>query len=273
METKSDAQVGLNAGLMIADARFLSGGVPYVIVPEGARYESLEHELASPRRKHGNTTLRDVASFVAAVTDQKTDSTRLYGSYNPPAFKAVFNDNAATSENTAPTSAGWRDHTATYACPLSVEWNTWKGQDGKRMTQEQFAQFIENNLPDIANPPAADMLEISRSLEAKKKVNFASGIRLSNGQNELAYEEQVSGTAAKGKLVVPEEFTIGIPVLEGGAAYAVTARLRYRIQDGGQLSMWFELVRPHKILEDAVKNVWTQIEAGTGMTILNGSPA
>lgn len=239
------------------------GANPFVITPEGYRVADLENMLPQPTRKRGNAVLDDASSFVAYVNSEKSEGTRLYGKLNPPSFTAVLNDNVGHM-------IGWGDHKASYACPLSIEWQTWNSQSGKQMTQEGFAQFIENNLPDIAQPPAADMLEISRSLEAKKKVNFASGIRLSNGQNELVYEEQVSGTAAKGKLNVPEEFTIGIPVLEGGERYAVTARLRYRIQDGGKLSMWFELVRPHKIVEDAASAVWKAIEEGTGHTIFNG---
>ena len=159
-----------------------------------------------------------------------------------------------------------------YACPLSPEWQTWRAESGQQMNQEAFAQFIEDNLPDIAIPTAAEMLEISRSLEAKKKVNFASGIRLSNGQNELTYEEEITGTAQKGKLKVPEEFQIGIPVLEGGQRYAVNARLRYRIGDGGKLTMWYELIRPHKILDDAVHAVRLEIEQGTEMPVFNGKP-
>ncbi len=178
---------------------------------------------------------------------------------------AVFNDNADSH------IAGWQDHSAKYSCPLSPEWKTWTASSGKQMSQADFAAFIENNLPDIAKLPAADMLEISRSLEAKKKVNFASGIRLSNGQNELTYEEEITGTAQKGQLNVPEEFTIGIAVLEGGVSYAVQARLRYRIADSGKLTMWFELIRPHKVVEDAAREVWAQIEAGTELAVFNGS--
>lgn len=70
---------------------------------------------------------------------------------------------------------------------------------------------------------------------------------------------------------IPEVFKIGIPVLEGGPRYSVQARLRYRI-DGGALVMWFDLLRPHKIIEDAVLAVWKDIEAGTGTAILNGDP-
>lgn len=240
------------------------GTNPFVITPEGYRVADLENMLPTPTRKRGNATMNDAGSFIAYVNSEEGEGTRLYGTLNPPHFTAVLNDSVGGT-------IGWGDHKVNYACPLSIEWKTWTGQSGKQMNQEGFAQFIENNLPDIAVPPAADMLEISRSLEAKKKVNFASGVRLSNGQNELVYEEQISGTAAKGKLSVPEEFTIGIPVLEGGERYAVTARLRYRIQEGGKLAMWFELVRPHKIVEDAASAVWKAIEEGTGHTIFNGS--
>ncbi len=221
--------------------------------------------LQMPVRKRGSVTLHDVGSFIQLVLAEKTKATRLYGNVNPPSFVAVFNDNADSH------IAGWQDHRAKYSCPLSPEWKTWTASSGKQMSQADFAAFIENNLPDIAHPPAADMLEISRSLEAKKKVNFASGIRLANGQNELTYEEEITGTAQKGQLNVPEEFTIGIAVLEGGVSYAVQARLRYRIADSGKLTMWFELIRPHKVVEDAAREVWSQIEAGTELCVLNGS--
>lgn len=237
--------------------------IPYIVVPKGHELKDLEHLFPVPARAKGTVVYRDAASFCAAVKMHTAgDATILYGNPLAPSFKAVFNDNG--------TEPGWRDHVATYACPKSVEWATWTGQNKKVLTQEQFAQFIEDNAPDCVSPPAADMIEIARTLEAKKKVNFASGIRLSNGQNELTYEEEVSGTAGKGKFTVPEVFTIGIAVLEGGPKYAVNARLRYRIADGGKLTIWFDLERPHKVLEDAAKEVWKSIETETGFTILNG---
>jgi uncharacterized protein YfdQ (DUF2303 family) len=261
MDEINTTQSALNAGMHLADVRSIAGK-PFVVLPDEASVRDMEEFLPAPIRKRGTVKLRDTDSFVAYVNAEKTEATRIYGNLINPHFVAVFNDHGATP--------AWKDYRASYACPLSVEWQTWKGQSDKQMSQEQFAQFIEDNLPDIAQPPAADMLEISRTLEAKKKVNFASGVRLSNGQTELTYEEQISGTAAKGKLVVPEEFVIGIPVLEGGPRYAVTARLRYRIGDGGRMAMWFELVRPHKILEDAVKDVCKAITEKTSIAILNG---
>lgn len=262
--TPGDVEAALAAGMQLAPSRDVEG-VPYVVLPEGASVHNLEAMLAQPARKKGSVTLRDVGSFIAFVKAEKTAASRLYGTVNPPSFAAVFNDHADGDY------AGWRDYRASYACPLSREWSTWNAASGKQMAQSDFAAFIENNLPDIANPPAAAMLEISRSLEAKKKVNFASAIRLDNGQNQFTYEEEISGTAQKGQLQIPEEFTIGVPVLEGGPQYAVQARLRYRIGDGGKLTMWFELIRPHKIVEDAAAEVWQQIEGETELKVFNGS--
>ena len=262
MEDNS-TQAALDAGMNLGAVKDIEGH-PYIVTPQGVSLHDAESYLAEPLRKRGTVALNDVTSFTDYVKAEKTDATRIYGQYTPPAFTAVFNDHGA--------APAWKDYRAVYACPLSAEWKAWHGSSGRVMGQADFAAFIENNLPDIAIPPAADMLEISRSLEAKKKVNFASGIRLSNGQNELTFEEQISGTASKGKLQVPEEFTIGVPVLEGGIKYAVVARLRYRIGDAGALTMWYELIRPHKILEDAVQAVWTDIQNHTELRVFNGKP-
>lgn len=241
-----------------AEVKFLDGR-PFVALPKDYNVHDLEKYLIEPTRKRGSVDLNDAASFVTYVNRYKNDQTVIFARPGKnPQFTAVFNEK------------GWADHRAGFPCPLSVEWLNWTGSDKKPMAQAAFAEFIENNLPDIVEPTAAEMLEISRSLQAKKKANFSSAIRLSNGENEFTYEEEISGTAAKGKLKVPEEFVIGVPVLEGGARYAVTCRLRYRISEGG-LALWYEIVRPHKIMEDCVKDVTKFIQEGTEVLILNGA--
>lgn len=237
---------------------------PFVVVPEGYEIRALENLFQTPARRHGNREFNDAGSFARYFNDNAmSEASRIYGTKTPPNFRAVFNDDTRTAP-------GWKDHGATYKCPLSVEWAIWKNASGKKFTQEEFAAFIEANSPDCVKPAAADMIEISRTLEAKKKVNFASGLRLDNGQSELTYEEEIQGTAAKGRLQIPTEFELGLAVLEGGDRYSVMASLRYRILNGGVLQIWYELVRPHKIVEDAANSVWKLIEDATNCTIYNG---
>lgn len=244
----------------------IGAGVPAFILPEGYTLETLESTLAAPVRKQGLTVLNDAESFIAVVNDQKTnDGTRLFSTVNPPTFTAVFNHHGSVP--------GWCDHRAGYNAPLSPEWQAWIKIDNRPMGQVELAQFMENNLVDVVEPDGATLLEICRTLEAKKKVNFASAVRLSDGSNQFTYEEDVQGSAQKGQLQIPEMFAIGIPVFENGEKWRVDVRLRYRIQEGGRLSMWIELIRPHKVIDQAVKELRERITTETGLPILNGAPS
>lgn len=261
-------QTAIDAGAAMAalqGRRFTEGELPYAVIPEGYKFENHESLLEAPLRKRGVTTLHDAHSFIAVVNAQKNEATSIYSTINPPTFTAVFNDITA--------GPGWRDHCARYNAPLSPEWKTWSAKDGSQMGQADFAQFIETNLPDIAEPEGAVVLEVARSLEAKKKVNFASSIRLSDGSHQFTYEEDVQGSAQKGQLKVPEAFILAIPVFENGELWRVEAKLRYRIQDGDKLQIWYELVRPHKVVEGAVKDLRSQIANETARPILVGSPS
>lgn len=240
-------------------------GNPFLSLPPGYAVHDLEKMLPTPTRRRGRVALRDMESFCRMVDEQGDDHTRLYGTYDPPSFTAIFNDHLKDAP-------GWRDHSATYACPLSVEWKTWTGSNKKQMSQVDFAQFIEDNAPDMVTPDSASMIEIARTLEAKKQVNFASGVRLDNGETQFTFEETVQGTAGKGRFAIPETFTIAIQVFEGMgvAKNQIRARLRYRISNEGKLTLWYDLDRPHKDLEAAVLDVWAGIEAATGRKIFNG---
>lgn len=249
------------------------GGTPFLVLPDGHSVKDVESLMLYPVRARGTIELRDADSFITVVKKHASAATELYANLKSMTFAAVFNDHL-------PAQAGWRDHKATYACPVSVEWGIWKKQDGQAMSQADFAKFIEDNALDINSAPdetgsptapsGAEMIEIARTLEAKKKVNFASAVRLDNGQVDFTFEEQIDSTAAKGRLQVPQEFKIGVAVFEGGEKYAVACRLRYRIGDKGSLFLWFDIVRPHKIVEDAFNSVKKLIADSTGLTILNG---
>ncbi|RIY41980.1 DUF2303 family protein [Neopusillimonas maritima] len=253
----------LAAGTALAAQQAVGDGPGKIaVLPEGYEVQSLEKFGLTPDRKRGIVKMNDAKSFVEFFNMHADTHSSIYASVNPPGFVGVINDHG--------TDPAWRDFRVEYSCPHTAEWLEWTRNDKKAMKQSEFAAFIESNLPDIFEPSGADMLEISRTLEAKKKVNFASGIRLANGQQELTYEEDIQGTASKGKLQIPETFKIGIQVLEGGEPYAIECRLRYRINDAN-LVMWYELVRPHKILEDAAKAVWEQIAVDTNRRIYNGS--
>ena len=235
---------------------------PYITTPPGWNVTDLEGHLPKPLRKRGNLALTSASSFVDYVKRHADpETTVLLADETSSKFRVIFNHHSDTE-------AGWGDHTATYNCPLSPEWKIWTAANKVQSGQEEFALFIENNNLDITDPDPATMLEVSRTLQAKKKVDFSSGIRLDNGQNQFTYNEEIVGTAGgKGQFNIPEQFVITIPVHSGGPGYRITARLRYRIKEG-KLVMWYDLLRPHKYLEDAFKGVQKEIEEGADLPIL-----
>jgi len=248
----------------------ISGASPFVVLPPEHTVGDLEKTLLRPIRKRGTSKFNDAASFIAYFLLHSAGG-RIYGQVDPPLFIGVLNDNTGADP-------GWGDHRAHYACPLSREWKVWKGFSGTPRDQMVFAEFIETNTPDIVStqpsePTGAQMLEVATSFKAQKKVNFASGQRLDNGQVEFTYVEDIQGSAgAKGRINIPESFYVAIPVFEGGAPYKIEAKLRYRLKEG-VLTMWFDLVRDHKILEAAFMDVWKEISDGTEVTIWRGNPA
>lgn len=237
------------------------GGNPFVIIKTtnndgktiDEHVQSIEELLPNPIRKTANTRFTRPESFTQYVQFHKvTGQTSIYiDDTDSLRVTAIINDHQIGSNGVA----NWGDHQATYRPEFSREWLTWKNANGTKARQAEFAQFIEKNLLDIAQPAGADLLEIVKTLEAKKSVKYKSGVRLDNGDTLFQYEETTDSKAGeKGQFAIPQTVTLAIPVFKGGDPYQLDANFRYRIEDGN-LSMWLELVRPHKILEHAMESI------------------
>lgn len=236
---------------------------PFVVVPNNFKVESLERLRDFPSRVKQTVNVFTPESFVLYYTEFATASSRIFVDSKLPAIIALLDYHVPgklTDEGTPPflTDPRWGTHKLNYEFRATKEWNAWKAMDGKNMDQETFAQFIEDNLPDITRPPAAEMLEIAQSLEAKKSVDFSSAIRLTTGAVSFKYEETTTGTGGKSSVEVPTEFELNLQPFEGAEFYVVRARFRYRIGREG-LQLRYELVRPYKVVEDAVKGVVAKI--------------
>lgn len=238
---------------------------PITLLPQGVKVQDLEHLLPAPTRIKQDIRVLDADTFIAYVNRFTSSAAAVF--CNGPEGRTF----TAVLDYHQPDTPSWGNHVATYCCPISIEWGRWKAADRKRMNQADFAEFIEENIKDITTPDntpkapnSADMLEISRTLEAKKNISFRQGTRLDNGQVQLTYNEEIDGRAGEaGQLSIPEQFYIATKPFLGGDAFCVPARFRYRITDG-KLVMWFELVRPDKVLEEAYTTVRAKIQGSIG---------
>lgn len=248
---------------------FSLNGVPAVLVPAGAEVETfpdLRAKLeARPQLLAQTVILEDADSFISYVNRFADTATTVFANTDEGSFSAVLDYHEAAD---APRHGS---HIASYVCPKTPEWSAWRQQSGKQMTQEEFALFLEQNLSEIREPAAAQMLEVALTLKSKKNIDFSRGTRLDNGQTQLVYVEQMDNRAGKsGELTIPDEIVLGLQPFRGSAVYEQRAKFRYRIKESS-LVMWYDLTRPHRVIESAFSDVREKIRGGltTGM-LING---
>lgn len=219
-----------------------------------------------PPRKAGTTTVWDADAFLTYWGKHSDADSEVYANSERLTVTAVLDAHTGGAPR-------WSGHRLHLALRETTAWMQWTGQDGKLLSQEVFAEFLEDHLPELLEPSAADMLEIAQSFQAAVKVDFQSATRLSSGQRQFQYvETQTSKAGQKGQLTVPEVFVIGLVPFEGSEGYRFNARLRHRITSDG-LRLGFKLERPDEIRKTAFEDVVNRIGSAIGTEVMNGTPA
>ena len=245
-------------------------GKQFVIVPKGDTAEVVYLDRPDhPPRSTGTVRAHDVQSFCAyAQRLLEDDIAVIYATLDPASFQCVLNDHTRTM-------AGWRDHRVVFKPAFSPEYKAWDEHNGKSMAQRDFAEFIEDNLPDFQSPAGAKMLEIAINFKAKQAASFKSGMSLSNGTVQFEYTETVeAGAGRTGQMQIPETFKIEVPVWAGldQLKYTFDVRLRYRLNQG-QLSFVYALQRPSKVVDTAFQEILAKIKQEVeGVPVIFGSP-
>lgn len=274
-----------------------AGGAPVAILPAGMRVQSLKEILDAyrlkPERKTGDTLLTTQASFIAYTNRHKTAHSLIFiNDSNPEALsmRAVFNPHQGEVEALRPEeSPDNADFTASYRFPFSEEWVAWKRLP-KEMSQEQFAQFLEDRIQDVGDPMGsvkayaeelgvalgskAKLLELSRSCQVTVEMKIANTPSLRNGRTTLIFAEEHKNSDGQ-EVDFPGAFALDIPVFKGGIPTQVPVRLRYRvIKQGGDTGkvMWsLQPQRLDKVLELSLKDVEGLVEQQTGINPLRGA--
>jgi uncharacterized protein YfdQ (DUF2303 family) len=249
--------------------------VHYLLAPEGSTLISLKDQQyphgIPPERVIANLNMQDAASFCSYVNSFKDDRTRLFADTTLSAlgFLAIIDYHPAAASTDAG-AAQFLSHRAKFALRHSEEWKLWSGLDGKLVPQDQFAEFLEDNRSDIVTPDSATMLEVAKDLQANSSVNFASKINSQNGSATLRFDEQIDTKVTSGQIIMPESFTISVPVFFGEAPIEITARLRFRISEG-KLKFQYKLYRPVEVISRAFDVARAAIASATTLEVLLGT--
>lgn len=251
----------MKAGAALSDAsRADHDAIPFIVVPRDYEMVRVEETLPAPIIKRANVDHDELTSFAEFVNLFKSEATRLFVHLETQGGKVL-----AIFDYHAPGKPSWCNDRASYTPKYTPEWLRWAYNNEKSLSQVSFCEFVEDNLAQISEPEGAKMLEVARNLTAKKTVNFKSGVRLDNGDEQLQFEETTEAKAGeKGTIKVPSELVLAVAPFQNGPVYQVNANLRYRITDG-KLTFHYKLMNVEKIIQAAMREIVGSVEKATGI--------
>lgn len=262
-----DAETIANLARSGLEPRFVPTVTPaFVVVPPGHTVRDLEDLQMVPNRIRRAPVFRTAAAFCEYV--------RMFVDRDVPEPAVIYAleeqlQMVGVLDHPYRGQPRWGEHTPMLQVKATREWQAWLQVTGKRHDQVAFTEFIENHLPEIADPAGADLLTMVKSLDIRKAVQFQSSVRLDNGQVQFTYTEDISGTAAKGTATIHDTFVLGLSPFEGADRFRLTARLRYRL-DSGKVILWFDLLRPEDVVRVAWQQLVQQVAADTSLPVLAG---
>lgn len=155
----------------------------------------------------------------------------------------VFNSRiVALIDYHGPGEAHRSAHIADLTLPFSTEYKAWTRIDGVFLPQLEFARWIEENSIDIKAPSGADLLEVCRDLQAKRKVSFKSAVRTNTDNESFEYVDETGVQVKDGSIELPTQFLLSFPIYFGDARQDVSAFLRWKF-DEGKLFLGIQLHR------------------------------
>lgn len=271
------------------DALGIKGAFPVLIDRKTGAARSVkalvEEYRERPARKTGTAKVFTLESFCDLTNRHKTADSVIFADTNwhQPSLTTVvdYHSKDAVGE---PDNGKHRIH---YEFPLSEEWAAWMGLDGQQMDQKAFAEWIEEHLPELAAPTAAEvedlektfnmavatpnkMVMLSRGLQVNVESRVKNSTTLQSGEGEILFEEE-HRDAAGNKLSVPGLFILAIPPFFMGEPVRMPVRLRYRVISG-QVRWTFKIFRPDVYITSQIEEDLATAAQKTGLPHFRGKP-
>lgn len=286
-----------------------------VAVPAGQQVQDFtaklrEHQqLLKPFQRKGTANLTTVASLIEWANRFKGDNSVVFGRNEEKhlSLTCIADYHGAGAETILPDSgdptARHCHHRATYAFPLSKQWQAWAAVSGNAMSSVEMGTFLEDNILDVIGPQgplvnpaipkdqwsAADerLIDIARRLEG----SYGTGAQLLGMANSFTVNETANYTAANNlttgeytlqvksehidntgqPIRVPKLFLIAIPVFEGGPAYRLPVRFQYR-KSGATVKFALTLHDPKHAKDHAFDEAAQAVTKATNLPLMLGTP-
>lgn len=264
-------------------------------------------EFMQPLRRRGTARLTTIDSLIGWANRFKGDNSVLYADNgSQPSLTCIADYHLvgpASVERRGDPTARHGLHRATYAFPLSKQWQAWAKISGEPLGAVDMGVFLENNILDVIDPPLSltlpgaagaeateaelRLIDIARRLDGKygtaqQLMDMAKSFTVNETADYSVSHNSTTGEAyfsVKSEHVdntgqpirPPKLFLIAIPVFENGPAYRLPVRFQYR-KAGPSVKFILTLHDPKHARDHAFDEATAHAADATALPLLMGTP-
>lgn len=254
-------------------------------------------EVLAPKIITQAVQLQTVETFNAYMHRFKNDDSTIFADISNNTLLGVIDYHTAANDMPRPPASGdtgtppiaapqanHTKHTARLQIPLSLEWLTWAGVDGKMFSHVEFANFLEENAMDIlplgmmkdssgnvVEDAPTTIFELCREMQLRSSYGASSVVR--NGDYVSVEMQKGDDITTKKNVSMPASINLSIPVYFGEEAVELVALMRQKASGDGKILMGIKLRRPEQVRQDEFKRIVSEVEIDVQLTTLYGKPA
>jgi hypothetical protein len=274
IEDKNSVQSALIAGEQIAaisPRTMVVDGVTHVLVRSDMSLAAIPPQTpVLPKRVKATASLIEQGSFCDYINRYKTSDTVIIA--NPGCgMQSTLDYHGMSGSDIDQAIPNYCEHRAVFETGFDLNFQRWREIDGKKISQLDFAYFVEEMMHTIGAPDGAGLLEMAQELKVVRGVTFKSNSRIKDGNVDIAYQTDDQTVGGKsGVLSVPDEITIVSPVYLLRPTQAITAKLRYRVEPGEPLSFIVQILNRKLIEFEAFKLMADEVGKATNAPVFLG---
>lgn len=250
------------------------GAVPFAIAPDSFSITDIERFAEAPTRIRQSVVIYGAADFCSYVNRFKNEGSTVFVSPSLKSLAAgsiVANAVLDYHDKNAPAHGS---HLARLAARPSLGYEKLMKLDGQVMDQGEFARSLEEVLRFAVSHPAADLLEMARTLSLASKGEFRNVEDEISGSVDFLFNMAVTasaGTAGK-KITVPTEIVFNVALIEGMQEEPVAVKFLYRTpgEQGGKVQCGIKIIDRAFLEEQALRGVAAYVYQETGIDVFVG---
>ena len=260
---------GANYGNSYKNPTFFPQQDGKIALPEGWNLQDIkvdESLLPRPRRLKQHHSFYNVSDVIQYVNRYKTGTSLILLSPEPvngqPCARIILDYHPGKDE------PAWGEHVVDLIFRTSWQFDAISELTRAKIPQDQFALALRDIAGFCESVPAAELIEVARTLSLTVKGNFKSITDEFNGSIDFAYGMQVTGSAGTEtrKLTVPQQLDWKVPILLGGAKQLVQTDFIYGIpQDNEKVKMGLRMHGRGEMLMTLTESIRAELELYTAL--------